>query len=124
MRSEAGFTTLEVLVALCIIALASGAVLSGFRDHRLRAVQEARSLRKVNLAQSLLARVGGEWTARPGRFEGQESDRLSWRLDIAPWAEPGGSVIPRLLSIELTVTDIDLGSTTSVRALRLSGRSP
>lgn len=79
-----GFTLLEVLVALVIFALASGAlaqlVQTGFRQSRAaQSVTEA-----VLLARSLLAEVGAEVPLAQGVQEGESGAGYRWRAEIEP----------------------------------------
>ena len=80
----AGFTLIEVLVALIIFALAFGALASvistGFRQ--TEAAQ--RVALETLLARSIMARVGTEIPLVPGRDEGTIDERFGYLVEIAP----------------------------------------
>jgi general secretion pathway protein I len=89
-RSEAGFTLLEVLVALVIAALALGvmfsAVLGGLRtaavaDH----LQEALVLARSHLAEAQVAVGSGKIVAQSEQ-QGDDGHGFHWTVQIRPTA--------------------------------------
>lgn len=88
-RSRAGFSLIEALVALAVLAAVGGSAtalfgLAGERDARATA-----RLRAVLAAESLLARVGLDIPARTGRRRGRLDDGATWEILVAPPREPG-----------------------------------
>ena len=87
-RRAAGFTLVEVLVALVILAIASGfafRTVSGSFDRLSQAESEQQA---VTIAESILARLGHDLAVQPGRLTGTEG-RMRWRLDVgAALADP------------------------------------
>jgi general secretion pathway protein I len=84
---EAGFTVVEIVVALTILALALGVLLNvmsnGIRQTgRAETVSEAGSL-----AQSLLAEVGNELPLRDGQITGRTDNGFRWRIEINPYGD-------------------------------------
>lgn len=79
-----GFTLIEALAAIVILALALTTLLSAFRTglHGADAVDD--HLRARLLAQSLLAEWTQYRTLQPGRFHGS-ADRFTWTVSIAPF---------------------------------------
>ena len=78
----AGFTLLEVLVALVIFALLFGVLAqifqTGLRQSRVAEASSAATL----FARSQLARVGVEVPLAAGAYEGESADGLRWRMAI------------------------------------------
>jgi general secretion pathway protein I len=86
-RSNAGFTLLEVLVALVIFALAFG-VLAQIIQTGLRQSTVAESTAAAtSLARSQLARVGTELPLAVGETGGETEDGMRWHTGIQ-FAEP------------------------------------
>lgn len=81
---EAGFTLIEVLVALIIFGLVFGAVAgviaTGFRQTEAA----ARVVEETLLARSVLARVGTEIPLAAGRTEGSLDERFDYVVEITP----------------------------------------
>lgn len=87
MRNERGFTILEVLVALAILAVALAAVLAAISG-ALGAATRAESLLRATLAaQSLLAGAGIETPLVPGRSSGTLPDGSGWSLEVRPFED-------------------------------------
>jgi len=80
----AGFTLLEVLVALIIFAIAFGALADLFQT-TLRQTATADDLRRATaLAETQLARIGRDLALTPGEAEGLSADGLlRWKTDIS-----------------------------------------
>jgi general secretion pathway protein I len=81
---SSGFTLIEALAAIVILALSFTTLLSAFRTGLQGADAVDDHLRARLLAQSLLA----EWTQhrslQPGQFHGR-ADRFTWTISIAPF---------------------------------------
>lgn len=87
MRSQHGFTLLEVIVAVVIAALCLAALSQVFATGVRAASTSSDYMRAMTLAQSLLAGVGVEKAASDGSESGTSSDgRLAWTVTIS--AEP------------------------------------
>jgi general secretion pathway protein I len=86
---EAGFTVVEVVAALTILALTLGMLLNVMSNSirqtgQAEAVTEARSL-----AGSLLARIGTEVPLRDGQMTGEADHGFRWQVRIAPYGDGG-----------------------------------
>ena len=83
-RQTAGFTLIEVLVAVIIFAIAFGALVGLFQTS-LRQTGTAEELRKATaLAEAQLARFGRDLPLAPGLSEGASADgALRWQADIS-----------------------------------------
>lgn len=80
---ERGFTLLEVLVALTILAGALAVMFQVFsRSLETTADAQART-NAASLAQSLLARIGTEIPLKEGETTGVSDDGLQWRVRMS-----------------------------------------
>jgi general secretion pathway protein I len=123
-RPDAGFTILEVLIALAVVAvsiLAIGSVMStnvrGVRllEQHVTLMQTARTVMTAGIPSR--AELG------PGAASGQESD-YRWKIDIGPlgedWAVPGADVawIPALVRIQVRSPSGAVSDLKTVRLMR------
>src|SRR4051794_20031968 len=70
-RADSGFTLIEVVVALAILALSLSVVFAAMSNGTLRVSQADAATKAGSLVQSLLARAGAEGPLREGRADGQ-----------------------------------------------------
>jgi general secretion pathway protein I len=83
--TEAGFTLIEIVVALAILSLSLGVLFSVISDGIRRTDQAGKMARASSLAQSLLAQVGAELPVRRGETTGEAADGFRWRLRMEPY---------------------------------------
>ncbi len=85
MTRQRGFTLLEIMVAFTLMALSAAVLLQGFGGGARLLARAETATRAAALAESQLARVGGEWPLTEGEYQGQWR-RLHWRvtLTLAP----------------------------------------
>jgi general secretion pathway protein I len=79
----AGFTLIEVLVAVALLALVLGAIGTLFATTVKGVRSVERQLPLLETAQSLLASLPERAALRPGTQSGATGD-IRWRIDIAP----------------------------------------
>ena len=110
MSRERGFTLLEVIVALGVLALAL-TLLLGTLSGATRQLREADLAARGALhAQSLLASIGTGERLLPGRRDGQfEDGRYHWELRVQPWQDPQAGPLrdaggQQLLHLDLQVS--------------------
>ena len=81
---EKGFTLVEILVAMVVLAVAAVSLLQSFSGG-LRAADSARQRAyAMLLAQSKMAAVGIELPLDPGASDGRFDDRFAWTVTISP----------------------------------------
>ena len=104
-----GFTLVEVLVALAILALVSSFVfdgLSGSLSWQGRAQHEEAA---ASLAETTLNRVGGDILLRNGRQSGEAVGGYAWQVDIGDYDDDqtttGARVSAHLIEVAVTWTD-------------------
>jgi general secretion pathway protein I len=129
--AEAGFTLIEVLVALAIAALGLGALMAAAGTGLANSGVADRYIEATRRAQSLLALAAAAAPLQPGERSGADDDGFAWRIRVsAPVlhaAVKGATAdrLPGLYAIEVTVT-WSAGSTRSVslRTQRLAQIGP
>lgn len=86
-RSEAGFTLIEVLVAIAVLAVVLGAIgaVVGTTVRGVRSVD--RRVPLLETAQSLMASLPERAALQPGTQTGG-SGNYRWRIDVVPLANP------------------------------------
>jgi general secretion pathway protein I len=87
IRSNSGFTLVEVVVAIAILALMAGVIFRVNSDS-IRNVHRADALANAStLAQSLIAKVGTEIPLREGETRGQSGAGLQWRVQMKRYGD-------------------------------------
>jgi general secretion pathway protein I len=124
-RGDAGFTIIEVLIALAIVAVSVVAIGSVMATN----VRGVRSLEQhVALMQAartvMTAAIPARAKLGPGAFSGQ-SDDYRWTIDVGPlggdWAVPGAEMawVPELVRIRVRSPS---GAVSDIRTVRLVHR--
>jgi general secretion pathway protein I len=120
----AGFTLIEALVALAIIAIVLGTIGSviAVTTKGTRAIDQHLAL--ASTAETLLADLPARGLLKPGRQSGQLAGSR-WRVDIAPMNVAGGDpatdrFVPLAVNLRLQRAD---GSAIQVTTVKLVPRS-
>ena len=82
MRTDRGFTLLEVLIAFVIAALAMGALFSGTVSGLDATAVAARYDEAISLAKSHLAPIGRGSAIAPQETSGADGEGFTWHLRI------------------------------------------
>lgn len=101
-NGQAGFTLLEMLAALVVMALCSGVLLMAFGQSARSLQQVDRADRLSQAARSVLddQAVG---VLQPGQSSGVLDNSIQWAMGVS--ALPTAAGQPRLLRVELTVSE-------------------
>lgn len=99
---QTGFTVLEMLAALVIMALCSGVLLLAFGQSARALQQVDRADRLSQAARSVLDEQAVGVLA-PGQSNGVVDGGIEWAMNVAPL--PAASGQPQLLRIELAVRE-------------------
>jgi|SRR6516225_215517 len=86
---EAGFTLLEVIVTIAILALTFTILFQTIAETVDRTGQSENLGRAQLLARSLLDQVGRELPMKAGESVGEDGNGLHWRLRQSPYREAG-----------------------------------
>ena len=84
-EDEAGFTLVEVIVALAILSLGLSVVLGVISGSMRQTADAARMADASVLAQSLLAEVGTDLQIMPEQRSGQFRNGYRWHLKMQPY---------------------------------------
>jgi general secretion pathway protein I len=82
---SAGFTLVEIIVALAILALSLNAILPAISDALWRTSEAEAQAEAASLARSLLAQAGSAVPLRDGAAAGQFENGFRWRLNVTPY---------------------------------------
>lgn len=104
---DAGFTLLEVLIALAIFALSAQAALWVFAEQSAGIARAERMQLATVLARNMFDRLGRDLPLRDGTQDGDAGNGLRWQMRVAPHqtSVPAQEVPLRLYAVELAVTD-------------------
>lgn len=125
-RRDAGFTIIEVLVALAIVAVSIVAIgsLMAANSRGVRSLEQHVALMQTTRAV-MMTGIPPREELRPGPSSGQ-ADGYRWTVDVRPlggeWAVPGADTpwIPELVRVRVTSPS---GATSDIRTVRLMRRS-
>lgn len=81
---EAGFTLVEVIVALAILSASLSVLLGMISGGLLRTSGAERMIEAGSLTQSLLAEIGTDYPVMAGEHLGEFADGYHWHLEIQP----------------------------------------
>ena len=122
-KNERGFTLIEVLVALTILSVSLG-VLITMISRGLETSRRSQSIAGASgLAQSLLAQAGLSMPLRLGNTTGVTRDGYSWQIHAEPFVLPGNASAAPLAAAKISMTvawrDGDDSQSLEVSTLRL-----
>jgi general secretion pathway protein I len=103
-RLQAGFTLVEVVVALAILALSLGVLYQSFGWSARRTASLANTEAAWLAAQSLLAEIRAKPTLQPGTNDGEWPGGLRWTTQVDPHgvaADMSGRVQPVAVTIHV-----------------------
>ena len=85
MDPRAGFTLVEIIVALAILALSLNAILPAISEALWRTGEAEAQAEAASLARSLLAQAGSAVPLNDGAAAGQFDNGFRWRLQVTPY---------------------------------------
>lgn len=121
--ARAGFTLLEVLIALTILAVSVGVLFTSFSMTADGTRVAQRDIEVASAAQSVLARVGVDIPLRPGEQSGRVGE-LDWIVTIAPYSGDVDTSASSVIAFEISLKiQMDGTDALSLKTLRLAPRS-
>lgn len=120
-RHTAGFSLVEVLVALAVASLAMGSFANVLSQGWSSVRASSRHLEALALAQEQLAAAGVVTPLAEGRFQGRADDGLKWETETRAVAEAGDLAHRTVRAYWVTATvSWPASSLAGVRSLALS----
>lgn len=113
-KAEEGFTLIECLVALSIVALSLAAILGIFAASGQRARSGQQLAEAALVAQSLLARAGSELPLQPGSLRGNSVNGQRWQLLIEQLPDAGSQAAVTAYKISARISWREANSERSV----------
>ena len=116
----AGFTLIEVLVALAVLAITAGFAFRAISGAVVLSERGGREQTALVIAQGLIDRVGHDLPLREGEDSGRTADGFRWQVRQSPYAgsaAPAALPYARGLVVDVTVSWTDQRRT---RLLHLS----
>ena len=128
-HDNAGFTLIEVLVALAIVGMALGAIAAVFSTALLGHQTADSAEQALAVAEEQLALAAA--VPRPGKTGGTFAGRFAWRTSVEPYADGKENAdiptsLPPLYRIDVTVAwhDGRRGREVALSTLRLGTATP
>jgi len=129
-HDAAGFTLIEVLVALAVVGLALGAIAGVFSNGLLGHETASGAETALALAEGQLALAAT--SPRPGATNGTYEGRFAWQTTVAPFKDtadkdlPSPASLPSLYRIAVSVSWRDgyRSRQVSLSTLRLGSATP
>jgi general secretion pathway protein I len=103
-RTSPGFTLVEVLVALAILAIAFGFAFRALSGDFDRLDSDQKRADALLLAQSTLVRVGHDIALQDGVIDGRTKDGFTWQIETAPYGDTQDLPPGRLIGHRIEVT--------------------
>jgi len=123
--SRAGFTLVEIIVALAILALCLNVILTAISDGLWRTGQAEAQAEAASLARSLLAQAGSAMPLPAGEAAGRFDNGFRWRLHVSPYGAANELTPVRgyLVSAEVFWDDARQERSVALTTLRLGANT-
>lgn len=127
---QQGFSLIETLVALALLALVTGAVYSSYTTSMAGAEESARAALATRFAQSKLEEISAGGLVLAGEQQGESADGFSWQVTVSPLEDEDmaveqafGGTAPQAALVTVTVGWRGRGKDRSVAltTVRLAG---
>jgi general secretion pathway protein I len=114
---EAGFTLVEVIVALAILSAGLSVLLGMISGGVLRTASAERMMEAASLTQSLLAEVGTEYPVRVEERAGEFANGYRWHLKMQQFGDNSNEEGP--LGLYEILTEVRWEEGTQTRSIQL-----
>ncbi|HEV2956472.1 MAG TPA: type II secretion system protein [Xanthobacteraceae bacterium] len=111
---RAGFTLVEIIVALAILVLSLNVILPAISDALWRTSEAEAQAEAASLARSLLVEAGTAVPLNDGAAAGQFENGFRWHLHVAPYGSAAQGATVRAYEIVAEVSWDDARSERSV----------
>jgi general secretion pathway protein I len=107
-RHARGFSLLEVIAAIMLLAIAFGALME-VAGGSIRLSKDAADHSQAALwARTLLDTRFAIDPVKPGVTEGRFDDHYHWKLDVEPWTAPGVTQAANANAMQMYRLDLDV----------------
>lgn len=120
MIGQRGFTLLEMLAALAVLAVCASVLVGAF-GQSARALQQTRHADRLSLAARSVMDDLGEGPLQPGHSQGVW-DGVRWGLDVTPQPSQSGAL--RLFKLDLSVEAHGRAQRFTTLSVRQAGLTP
>jgi general secretion pathway protein I len=119
---SAGFTLIEILVALALLGLGIGAVASVLSDSARGYTAAGNTQTALSLADDKLESAGITEPLRVGQTEGQFDERFSWRVAVTNYRDrpPVGAAAAQSDALALFRIEVTVGWRDGVRERQIA----
>ena len=100
-RLQNGFTLIEMLIALTILAITFGFAFRAFSGGTYWLDRDGNEQRAILLARSQLARIGHDIPLVDGETEGRAPDGLAWNVVISPYGSAVGGLLGHQIAVRV-----------------------
>jgi general secretion pathway protein I len=108
MRHVRGFSLLEVIAAIMLLAIAFGALME-VAGGSIRLSKDAADHSQAALwARTLLDTRFAIDPVKPGVTNGQFDNQYRWQLDVTPWTAPGVTAAANANTMQMYRLDLDV----------------
>jgi general secretion pathway protein I len=120
---RAGFTLVEIIVALAILALSLNVILPTISDALWRTGEAEVQAEAASLARSLLVQAGSAMALKDGGAAGQFENGFRWRLEVTPYGSADQTMPVRAYKVVAAVFwgDAPHENSVALTTLRLGG---
>jgi general secretion pathway protein I len=124
-NQKSGFTLVEIIVALAILALCLDVILTAISDGLRRIGDAEAQAEAASLARSLLAQAGSAVPLNNGAAAGQLENGFRWRLSVSPYGAANQLTPVRgyLVSAEVSWDDARQERSVALTTLRLGANT-
>jgi general secretion pathway protein I len=108
-RDVPGFTLIEVLVALVLLAIAFGGAYQALSSGLGWTERSQNTEKALTIAESMLERIGNDIALADGVLAGRTSDGFSWHFETTPYGStsnlPAGQLAGHQVEVVISWTE-------------------
>lgn len=119
-KPQQGFSLIETLVSLTIVALSLIVLLQIFSSGLNRSVNTEETYKAALFAQSLEAAIGREVPLHTGLLKGESSEGYEWVIDIMPYDTSQEDILVQIPKGQLYTINIHVKYQSGIREKSLS----